>query len=150
MVTANRPSFKARSTNTDYKSIVQTKLANGLLDYYMREKRLEKYLHRAANYAVVMGSGYIKMEWNSMSGEIYDYNEETDTPIYEGDVKFTNLSVFDVVFDSTKEDVKDLDWVITRTWKNKFDIAAKYPELAEKIVQLSTKSDMSKFILVGS
>jgi len=150
MVTSNRPSFRARSTNTDYKSLVQTKLANGLLEYYMRENRLEKYLHRAAEYAIVMGSGYIKMEWNATSGELYDFNEETGTPIYEGDVKFYNLSVFDVVFDSSKEDIKDIDWIITRTWKNKFDLAAKYPELEEEIVNLKTKSDLSKFKLIGT
>ncbi len=41
MITATRPAMEARAVNTDYKSLVQTKLANGLLDYYMREKRLE-------------------------------------------------------------------------------------------------------------
>ena len=149
MVTANRPSFQARSTNTDYKSLVQTNLANNLLEYYMREKRLEKTLRLAVEYAIVMGSGYIKMEWNATTGEIYDFNEETQTPIYEGDVVFTNLSPFDVVFDSTKE-TTDLDWVIVRSWKNKFDIAAKYPEFGDEIRSLQTKSDMSKFKLVGS
>ena len=149
MVTANRPSFQARSTNTDYKSLVQTNLANSLLDYYMREKRLEKNLRLAVEYAIVMGSGYIKMEWNATTGEIYDFNEETQTPIYEGDVVFTNLSPYDVVFDSTKE-TTDLDWVITRSWKNKFDIAAKYPEFGDEIKALKTKSDMSKFKLIGS
>lgn len=149
MVTANRPTFQARSVNTDYKSLVQTKLANSLLDYYMREKRLEKNLRRAVEYAIVMGTGFIKMEWNATTGQIYDFNEETQTPIYEGDVVFTNLSPFDVVFDSTKE-TSDLDWVITRTWRNKFDIAAKYPEFADDIKNLKTKSDISKFKLVGS
>lgn len=149
MVTANRPSFQARSTNTDYKSLVQTNLANSLLDYYMREKRLEKNLRLAVEYAIVMGSGYIKMEWNSTSGEIYDFNEETQTPIYEGDVVFTNLSPFDVVFDSTKEST-DLDWVITRSWKNKYDIAAKYPQYAKDIKALKTKSDLQQFKLIGS
>ena len=149
MVTANRPSFQARSTNTDHKSIVQTNLANSLLDYYMREKRLEKHLRLAVEYAIVMGSGYIKMEWNATTGEIYDFNEETQTPVYEGDVVFTNLSPYDVVFDSTKE-TAEMDWVIVRSWKSKFDIAAKYPELAKEIKGLQTKSDMSKFKLVGS
>jgi hypothetical protein len=149
MVTANRPSFQARSTNTDYKSLVQTNLANSLLEYYVREKRLEKNLRLAVEYAIVMGSGFIKMEWNATSGEIYDFNEDTQTPIYEGDVEFTNLSPYDVVFDSSKE-TTDLDWVVIRSWKNKFDIAAKYPELEKDIVGLQTKSDMTKFKLVGS
>jgi hypothetical protein len=150
MVTANRPGFKARSTNTDYKSIIQTRLANSLLEYYMREERLEKYLHRAVQFAIVMGSGYIKMEWNSTSGEIIDYDEESDTPYYAGDVKFTNLSPYDVVFDPTKEDPKELDWVITRSWKNKYDLAEKYPEKADEIKKLETKTEISRFRLLGS
>lgn len=141
MITSNRPAFQARATNKDYKSLVQTKLANQLLDYYMREKRLEKYLQRAVEYAIVLGTGYIKMDWNATSGDIYDVNEETGTPIYEGDVQFYNLSPYDVVFDTSKES-QDHDWVVCRTFKNKFDLAAKYPEFGDKIKGLPTKSDM--------
>ncbi len=144
MVTSNRPAMQARATNTDYKSLVQTRLANDLLDYYMREKRLEKYLKTAVEYAIVMAAGYIKMDWNATSGEIFDFNEETGTPIYEGDIEFTNLSPFDVVFDTTKES-QDHDWVLCRTFKNRFDLAAKYPELSNKIKSLPTKSEIYKY-----
>lgn len=144
MITSNRPALEARATNRDYKSLIQTKLANNLLDYYMREKRLEKYLQKAVEYAVVLGSGFIKMDWNATSGEIYEINEETNTPIYEGDVQFCNLSPFDVVFDTTRED-QDHDWVLCRTFKNKFDLAAKYPELSDRIKGLQTKSDLFKY-----
>ena len=148
MVTSTRPAFQARSTNTDYKSLVQTKLANGLLDYYMREKRMERYLKTAVEYAVVFGTGYIKMGWNATSGEMVDFNEELETPIYAGDVEFSNLSPYDVVFDSTKEGPK-YDWIICRTFKNKFDIAAKYPELKDKILGLKSKSDLNRQMMVG-
>lgn len=148
MTTATRPTMEARATNTDYKSLTQTLLANGLLDYYMREKRLEKFLHKAVEYAIVMGSGYIKMAWNATSGELYDFNEETATPIHEGDVEFTNLSAFDVVLDSTKED-NNHDWILCRTWKNRHDLAAKYPEFATQITSLPTKSELEKFRFYG-
>ncbi len=147
MITANRPSFQARSTNLDSKSMIQTSLANDLLDYYMRQKKLEKYLRTAVEYAVVLGSGFIKMSWNATSGEIFDINEETGTPIYEGDVEFVNLSPYDVVFDTTKETSMDHDWVLCRTFKNKFDIAAKYPELADRIKGLQTKSSLLRYRL---
>lgn len=167
MITANRPSFQARSTNTDYRSQVQTKLANNLLEYYLREKRLEIYLKQAVEYAIVMGSGYIKMEWNATSGEIYDYidpdeeeivdyDEEGNPldengeilkryPVYEGDVLFTNLSPFDVVFDSTKESSMDHDWVMCRSFKNKYDLAEKFPELRNKIIATRTKSESDRY-----
>ncbi len=155
MITAQRPVMEARSINTDYKSLVQTKLANGLLDYYMREKRLERYLKTAVEYAVVLGAGYVKMEWNATGGEIYDHiDAEVDPvtgevlspgyPVYEGDVQFSNLSPFDVVVDSTKES-QDHDWILCRSYKNKFDLSAKYPELRDKILQIPTKEEYDKY-----
>lgn len=149
MVTATRPSFQARSVNTDYKSLVQTTLANDLLEYYMREKRLERYLKTAVEYAIVLGAGYIKMEWNSMRGEQYDYNEDLEVPIYQGDVEFSNLSPFDVVFDVSKETANQEDWVICRSWKNKYDIAAKYPEQKDEILALRSKSEIDRYLMLG-
>lgn len=147
MITSNRPAMTARATNQDYKSVVQTKLAEGLLDYYMREKRLEKYLRTATEYAVVFGTGYIKMDWNATTGEIYEVNEATGAPIYEGDVEFRNLSPFDVVFDMSKETAHEQDWVLCRSFKNKFDLAKKFPEYDEKIRGLQTKSDIFRYRL---
>jgi hypothetical protein len=147
MITANRPSFKARATNTDHKSLVQAKLADGLLDYYLREKTLEDYLKKAVEYAVVFGSGFIKMEWNAMSGEeAYDTDPETGEEIWEGDVEFSNLSPFDVIFDSNREDNKH-DWVLCRSFKNRFDLVAKYPEYEEEILRLPSKSELQSFHL---
>lgn len=163
MVTASRPSFQCRAINTDRKSQIQAKLGNGLLDYYMREKRLERELKRAAEYAITMGSGYIKLEWNSTRGDISDviepdeekiagYDDEGTPldengfemrpfPIYQGDVEFKTLSPFDVVFDSTKETSEQHDWVLCRTFINKYDLAEKYPELKEKILKVQTKDN---------
>lgn len=159
MITSSRPAMEARAVNTDYKSLVQTKLANSLLDYYMREKRLERYLKTAAEYAIVFGSGYIKMDWNQTSGAIYDHiDAEIDPvtgeeitpgyPVYEGDVNFTNLSPFDIVVDATKEST-DNDWILCRTYKNKFDLAAKYPEKHDDIIGLETKSDYERYRFNG-
>lgn len=161
MVTSSRPSFQARAVNTDRRSLVQAKLANGLLDYYMREKRLERHIKKAVEYAIAMGTGYVKMEWNSTKGEIYDYLEPdpdniksydedgnpldaegnvlTSYPIYEGDVEFQSMSVLDVVFDSTKENPELHDWVLCRSFINKYDLAAKYPELKDEILQSKPK-----------
>lgn len=143
MITSSRPSFEARAANTDARSLVQTKLANSLLEYYMREKRLEKYLETAVKFAVVLGSGFIKMSWNAMAGEVGDV-DENGVMIHEGDVEFENLSPFDVYFDSSKG-TSEHDWIVTRSFKNKYDLIAKFPELEEKIISLPTKSDIFNF-----
>lgn len=140
MITSVRPTMEARSVNSDAKSVIQTKLANGILDYYFREKRLEKYLERSVESAIVLAGGFIKMEWNATSGEIHDYSEELQQNIYEGDLEFTNLSPFDVYFDGNKED-DNFDWITCRAFKNRYDLIAKYPELENEILRLPSKNE---------
>lgn len=143
MITANRPVMEARAINSDYKSIAQTYLANGILEYYMREKHLEDALKLAVEMAVVLGAGFIKMEWNATAGDVYDI-DENGLEIKEGEIEFSNLSPFDVVFDGTKESHKQ-DWYMIRTFKNRFDLMAKYPELSEKIQGVPSKADASVY-----
>jgi len=146
MTTSSRPSMEARAANTDYKSSAQVTLANGLLDYYMREKRLERYINKAVELSIVLGSGYVKIEWDATTGNVIEEDEETGEKIYEGDIKFTNVSPFDVVFDVNRED-NDHDWILIRTYKNKFDLAAKYADLEDKILALDTKDEKDKYSL---
>lgn len=147
MITSNRPKLDARAMNSDYKSLAQTKLAKGILDYYMREKNVESYFKYAIEYAMVLTAGYIKMDWDATAGDVVDYDEETGEPYYLGDIVFTNLNPYDVFFDPNKETNQDHSWVLTRTFKNKFDLAAKYPEMEEQILNLPTKSEMNRFRL---
>lgn len=164
MVTGARPSFQCRAVNTDRKSKIQAELGNGLLEYYMREKRLEREIKRAVEYSIVLGSGYIKMEWNSTRGRITDviepdpssiagFNEDDEPidengnviepmPIYEGDVEFTTLSPQDVVFDPTKENPELHEWVICRSFVNRHNLIKKYPEYEELIRRIETKDVM--------
>jgi hypothetical protein len=141
MITSNRPVMEARAINSDYKSMAQTYLANSVLEYYMREKHLEDALKTAVEMAIVLGAGFIKMEWNATAGEVYDVDEHGQE-IKEGDLEFTNLSPFDVVFDGSKENTK-LDWYMIRGFKNRFDLIAKYPELRDQIMGIPSKSSAS-------
>lgn len=143
-ITSVRPSLNARSINTDYKSLVQANLAESLLDYYMREKKLEKYIYTAVEYAVALSAGYILMEWSPTSGKVVEINEELGgVPIYEGDVTFSNLSPLDVYFDMSKESFNDMDWVVCRTFKNRYSLMAKFPHLADKISGIESKDKKS-------
>jgi hypothetical protein len=139
MICSNRPTMEARAINTDYKSLAQTYLANGILDYYMREKGLEPALKKAVEMAVVLGAGFVKLEWNATAGETYDYDEETGQFNYEGELEFSNLSPFDIVVDGTKESW-DNEWILVRTFQNRYNLMAKYPELSDKIMAIPKKT----------
>lgn len=147
MITANRPTLEARAVNSDYKSLSQTYLANGILDYYMREKGLEEHVADAAEMAIVLGASYLKMEWNATAGEVHDINPETGEPDREGELEFTLLDPLNVVVDGTKENWNSHEWVMTRTYINRFNLIAKYPEKADKIAAMEPKNGYSNYRL---
>lgn len=145
IITANRPVLEAKAINTDYKSLSQTYLANGILDYYMREKNLESIIYDAVEMATVMGASYIDMEWNATSGESHDFDPETGEHSYEGELEFTLYDPLSVVVDGTKENFYSQEWVLVRSFQNRYNLAAKYPELREKIMSLPTKNEIYSY-----
>lgn len=138
MVTAQRPAWEPRAINSDLESQATTTLAAGLLDYYMREKHIEKKLIKAVEMALFLREGWISLEWNANGGEIFGVNPESGEPIFEGDVEVKNHTILDIVRDYRRRDMNH-QWHIVRQFKNKWDLAARYPEIKEKISQL--KSD---------
>jgi hypothetical protein len=153
MVTSSRPALECRAINTDAISQIQTNLGNGLLDYYMRQKRLENKLRTACQHAIAQGGGWIKMAWNAMVGDITNKKEideakqqQADDPsveipaaVYAGDVEFYNLSAIDVIEDISNESGIS-DWYLVRSFKNRWDLVAKYPELKDEIMRIPTKT----------
>jgi hypothetical protein len=154
MITAQRPSFDPRAANSDYRSMAQTDLAKGLLDYYMRQKGLENYLKDAAEYAMVYGEGFIIVEWDHTIGEDVAPEEETtkkgEKPkiIKSGDITYYNCGSLDVIRDYNVKNYKECEWTIVRTFKNKFDVAEQFPEFADEIKKLCYKKDTERDLYV--
>lgn len=131
-VTSQRPQFEPKAANTDYKSAAQTQLASGLLEYYLRAKKLERYIKTATETAVNLGEGWVYAGWNATAGNTYGQTE-SGAPIYEGDLEFKSYGPLDVIREVTAVDGGPNQWIMIRDYRNKWDLAAKYPELADKI-----------------
>lgn len=140
MITANRPILEARAINTDYKSLSQTYLANGILDYYMREKGLEEIVGEAVEMSLILGAAFVKMAWNSMKGEQYEV-DDAGKPLLNGEMEFSLLSPLDVVVDGTLERYEDREWIITRSYVTRYNLIAKYPQFHNEIMNIRTKND---------
>lgn len=151
LCTAQRPAAKPIASNTDAKSYKQTVLANGLLDYYSREKRVERILRKAAECSIAFGEGWVEVEWDSTAGDNYGFNPSTKMMEKEGDLRFSVKTPIDVIRDAYKEDADEsLDWVITREFFNKYEMAAKYPLMKEEILSVQADSrDELRFALTG-
>ena len=143
MTTQQRAAFEPRATNSDVKSQSQVILASCLLDYYMRDKKLEKNTKRAVKDGLIFAEGFLQVEWDATSGEKYGVTE-TGATVYQGDLKFTNYSPLDVVRDYTKNSSNQDDYHILRSFQNKYTLAAKFPDLADEI--LGDTADMLEMV----
>lgn len=66
---------------------------------------------------------------------------QTVSKVFQGEVKLESLTVKDIYFDPTATDwEQDVDWVVARTWRNRFGQAAVYPDAFEQIMQARSRS----------
>lgn len=144
LTTNQKPSFDAKAINSDIESINQARLANSILDAYLKDKKLGRNVKDAAEQALIFGTGFVYMKWEPTLGEAISASKNEDGSLnmqYEGDVEASTVSVFDVLLDQSKEDFTKSDWFDVREFKNKFDLAASKPDMADLIKELPTRDD---------
>ena len=89
LVTKDRPALICRARNTDTESQIQTEFGQGLVEHYMRDKRVEEHLALCVEHAMVFAEGFVVMTWDPLAGEITDADEETGELKHEGDLRLT-------------------------------------------------------------
>lgn len=143
LTTSQRPALQPKAMNTDSKSMNQTILARTVLDYYMTEKHLESTLKDATEFALIGGEGFVTLDWNATSGQEYGTDEATGSVIYDGDLEFKAYHPIDIVRECWGENA-NRTWYVVRNFVNKFDLAAKYTDLADDIIKISDMSDFMR------
>jgi hypothetical protein len=117
------------------------------LDYFLVHRRIEENLFRACKAAVICGLGYMAVEWDPRLGEVYhvdrtvdpETGKVTEIPLYEGDLVVTNYLPWDVVVDLARRDA-DHPWMITRRLVSRWDLAARYPQYSDEILEATDES----------
>ena len=149
LTTSQRPSPDPVAVNSDAKSQKQSIIARGILDYYGREKRVDRQLRDSAEFAVVGGEGYVVTTWetdtNPQMGDadsvIADKALQPGEQANGGDVRIQVLPSSEVIKDPNKSRFEDLDWIITREWSNRFKVADKWAPLMANTDDWGTSVD---------
>ena len=141
LVTGQRPSFEPRAINSDVKSQEQAILAKGLLDYYMREKRIERDLDTSCEFALVFGEGYIHTRWDALRGKVHAVDPDSGQEHHEGDIVSTSYEPIDVIRDPNLRQYRDREWLVLRDRVSKYDLMARYPEWATELLQVKSMID---------
>ncbi len=158
MTTNQKPQFEPKATNSDHESLSQTILASGLLEYYLREKKLDRYTDLAMEYALRFAEGYVELDWNATAGADY-VSDDSGKTVKEGDLEAWAYGPIDVPVDFTRTSSLGHDWRMTRRFVNKWNIAEKYApkpkgkeskdknrELRERILSTSIQETEKEFM----
>lgn len=144
LILGQRPAFDAKASNSDFDSMAQAILANNLLETVMRERGLEGCTRTTVDYGLTFGMGRMAILWDAFEGPVFRPPLPGDTrggsvDEKSGDIRLVPLTPMDVVLDTLKEGSHDHSYKMIRTWQNKYDLMAKYPELEEEIDNLPHK-----------
>jgi hypothetical protein len=147
-VTNQRPNLRARASNSDFKSLAQTKIANHVLEYYMDKKGLEGFLVAAAELSDIFSEGFVEALWDPTLGKEVRPDENGNV-IREGDIAFSAYSPLDVIRDATLGSNEQVNWRITRKWASRWELAAKFPQYMDEIIGSTTSVSNMRNVRIG-
>lgn len=150
-----RPKFQGVATNNDVSALAQVPMTNKIIDYSLREARLDAHGYAAVEADRYFGQGYLWLTWDVSGGEmvtgtIVAKDEETDEPLLmpnpetgveepvlvegkmrSGTIKIRRLFPWQVVGEVLTEEGS---WFIVKEAISKHELAAQFPEMAEYIM----------------
>jgi hypothetical protein len=158
LVTASRPVFTPRSTNTDSKAQERTQTAKAVVDYYYREEDFERDYRESAQRALFVGEGFHETYWNVMGGQIsaMDTGEDPNslpeeggideateelgptTFSFEGDATGYTYFPWDVIREPLARSWRALNGFTTRRYVNRWELIKRFPEFEEEIKNISS------------
>lgn len=133
LIAAAKVSWQPVATNNDYSAASQAVLAQGILEYYWSDGTVSQRCQRALEEAIPYCEAFLFTEWDDTLGELVT-QDETGGWVRTGDIRFTNLSTWDVIRDPRKLSYDECDWIILRLRRNKYDLAARFPEFKDEIL----------------
>lgn len=131
IATKGRLAFQAHAKNTDADSLTQTRLFNCLIEQIIADQNVEQIRRDAAEMESVLGLAFIRVNWDRNQGE--EYVDESGTLASRGELEMDLVSMFDVEWDYTYSDFRESPWCKVRTKRNRWDLMAQHPELADRI-----------------
>jgi hypothetical protein len=152
-ITGQRPNFEARATVADHTSQEQAPIAVAVSETAMREKKLEPVWLKMVDTMLRAGEAVGLKRWDTTAGPTYTSEpvigpdgmpvlDEEGVPrmreVHAGDVEFAGLHPIDAPRDVTRAADEQEVW-FTRLWRNRWHLAAQYPELREKILTQPSK-----------
>lgn len=139
LITAQRPAGQAKAINSDPQALHQARIGSSLTEYYLSQVGWEKRFVTGAEVTLFADEAFFALDWNATIGEEIRPNPETGKMIMSGDSELRTVPPWSMARDPHLESPEDMKWGIFNYRVNRFDLASKFPNAADKILKGGTK-----------
>lgn len=132
--TQNKIAYKAQVLNSNSRSSNLVEFSNGLADRYSEspEYDLDTKGKQSVEDTLVWGESAIVGLWDQHKGDPV-VQDGTGQMLRDGDMDYFNVTPMDRIINCAHQSREQVQWQVVRRWVNKYDWAAKYPQLSGKV-----------------
>lgn len=149
MTMQSRPSIEMVTTSTESKAKASAYLAQGVVEYYRRDGKIDFNTNLAAEISLIFDTAWVFNEWDRMAGDEIRPDIETGEMLRTGDISSRAKTPLEVIIDYAKQDGVDRDWLIVKDRKNKYDLAAANPDKADQIISIKRDAQTDAIYAFG-
>lgn len=144
LTTENKIDYKAQVLNSSSSSAGLIEFANGLASHYTQDPQydLDTKGKQSVEDTLVFGDSSIVGLWDQHKGNPVAQDPTTGQILRDGDMDYFNVTPMDHIINTSLQDRNLVQWRVIRRWVNKYDWAAKYPQLAP-IIETYNDSEMT-------
>jgi hypothetical protein len=140
LATKQRYSFDCVTDVGDSNPMMTARIGNSIVKSETDKHKIDLLAEKIVETCSVEGWCYCTNTWNTGSGEIWARADDQGNMLYSGGTDIELFTIQDVIFDWTKKNPQDLEWIIIRKKKNRWDLISQFPEMADAIRALPIAS----------
>ncbi len=136
IITKQRLSFQLMAEVSGVDVSEEIKIGNALADQIVQNQRMDIKFPDCLEGALVTGKWFMKTIWSSELGDPCGYRKEDGRLLHAGGPEISPVSVFDMFYDVDCNNMQERNWMMARVKRNRWDLIAEHPDLANYIRQL--------------
>jgi hypothetical protein len=147
-MSANPPTVIPKPTSADPNDRYAADAADRLVRYGIRHYQMAERKDQLNLETLIYGSGFAKCFFNTMKGEISDYDPETEEVIMSGDFEFTVPSVWKIYPDADATTWDEVSYVFEEIDLRHEEAAYLFPEkleVLERVRQKGYETDIEEY-----
>ncbi len=115
--------------------VADVKLGNAICDQLIERERLDVKGDQLVEGSLVLGQAFTKTTWRTDRGRQHAVADDGSI-VYEGEVSIELATAFDTFYDVTIPQWDQVDWVVVRGQKNRYNLMTEHPEMAGELAKI--------------